>query len=129
MRMENASIEFIQFDAKDVIATSTTGGPGGPLVYAFGSSLCDGEYFFSAQENKFFNVLHYEGAESLAQALNNAGGTDAYYAITRAAKGNNYEIEIDINDHHSTKDLPAEYIYSRLYDYSGICNWLTNYCQ
>ena len=133
MRMENASIEFIQFDAKDVIATSTTGGPAGPLAYASGIALSNGEKFFNqnALNNNAFDVLGYANESTITSAIGGSTNLVYYYAITSAGKraeGKGYELTFDPNDVKKWVPSPPDG-YSYFFTNAEVYSWLTQNYQ
>ena len=127
MKMQNTEMEFVAFDAQDVITTSNTP-DNRPLAYAKGVALINGENSFNLSLTGASSVdaVDYASGDEIAAAIANA---NYYYIITgvqRAGKsGNGYGVTFD-----TTSYFPAgESKYGKFTTALELRNWLVSYFQ
>ena len=129
MKMQSTEMEFVTFDAQDVITTSNTP-DNRPLAYAKGSALINGEDSFNMSLTGASSVdaVDYASGNEITAAIGNTY-TNYYYIITsvqRAGKsGNGYGVTFDTTPYLSA----GESKYGKFTKAMDLRNWLVSYFQ
>ncbi|MDO4983020.1 MAG: hypothetical protein Q4E35_05625 [Eubacteriales bacterium] len=130
MKIQNTEMEFVAFDAQDVIATSGT-----PLGY-FSTAILDAEgWTLASSVNSSFGHrisdfgdltywIDYDGGYTLPSVY---GGAYKFYVINSAVSytygDDSSNIYFDL-DADGMDDAPTGAGYKNLADYNEICSWL-----
>ena len=126
MKIQNTEMEFVTFDAQDVITTSST--PKGPLAYATGYALYVGEGWYHDDEMPTYeeavDALDYQGCDEVSLALGGPANFSKYFEITNVAKsGEGYGVKFNTNPN----DAASESQYGSFDNSEALHAWLEGY--
>ena len=131
MKMQNAEIEFVSFDAQDVIATSNGGGGGGGALTAY-FQVTGGLHKFGDYEGS--GIWSKEDCPQKLIVNNNSPQDNFWYVLTQGVSsfdgdvGNNWDYGYDLNVYNATNNgssMPNSG--EKLDSLDGIIGWLTRY--